>query len=398
MATNGEENNNSYWTWQQDKALEKGLAMYPIDCEDRWHKIAQMIPGSKQPDEVRQHHQQLLHSIANIHAAANAAEPQFPIFDSSITGGNNEKDCVVMKDATKIGNVPVGDGKREEVEAKRDGKREEVEAKRDGNVKVRRSGKLWTEVEHKQFLLGMRRFGKGDWKTIAREFVKTRTPTQVASHAQKYFKKLARTTKVKRRSIFDITLPAVQPQQLTVANGFGVGTGVGSKYLNPCQNQLPFVVANEVPNVSNKMPNVMGQPWLAANGAPLVINEVPNQIGRLRLVANEMPLVVNEAPNSVNEVPSVNTRPSLVANGEPLVVNEVPNVVNEVPNGKGQPWLEANEVPLVVSETLNAVNEEPKLMGQPWSPLLLPPENWCLDSDFDIFDLDFEDLRSLLSN
>ncbi|KAJ0617669.1 putative transcription factor MYB-HB-like family [Helianthus annuus] len=35
------------------------------------------------------------------------------------------------------------------------------------------------EDEHKLFLLGLQKVGKGDWRGISRNFVKTRTPTQV---------------------------------------------------------------------------------------------------------------------------------------------------------------------------------------------------------------------------
>ena len=74
------------------------------------------------------------------------------------------------------------------------------------------SGVPWTEEEHKLFLLGLQKVGKGDWRGISRNFVKTRTPTQVASHAQKYF--LRRTNHNRRRrrsSLFDITADTVIP-------------------------------------------------------------------------------------------------------------------------------------------------------------------------------------------
>eukprot|EP00892_Ulva_mutabilis_P005111 jgi/Ulvmu1/2972/UM015_0012.1 len=45
----------------------------------------------------------------------------------------------------------------------------------------------WTEAEHLLFLLGLEEHGRGAWRAIASDFVGTRTATQVASHAQKYF-------------------------------------------------------------------------------------------------------------------------------------------------------------------------------------------------------------------
>ena len=110
----------------------------------------------------------------------------------------------------------------------------------------RRKGIPWTEEEHRLFLLGLSKFGKGDWRSISRNFVVSRTPTQVtvsehagisqlcvpdcsdivslqpveqetimllgmqvASHAQKYFIRLnSMNKKDKRRSsIHDITNP-----------------------------------------------------------------------------------------------------------------------------------------------------------------------------------------------
>ncbi|XP_068653438.1 transcription factor MYBS3-like [Aristolochia californica] len=69
----------------------------------------------------------------------------------------------------------------------------------------RKKGIPWTEEEHKTFLTGLEKFGKGDWKGISRNFVTTRTPTQVASHAQKYFLRRSCLSKKKRRSsLFDL--------------------------------------------------------------------------------------------------------------------------------------------------------------------------------------------------
>jgi len=85
----------------------------------------------------------------------------------------------------------------------------------------RRKGIPWTEEEHRLFLLGLAKFGKGDWRSISRNFVVSRTPTQVASHAQKYFIRLnSMNKKDKRRSsIHDIT---------EASGGSGVSTASGA--------------------------------------------------------------------------------------------------------------------------------------------------------------------------
>ncbi|KAJ0977453.1 hypothetical protein J5N97_012927 [Dioscorea zingiberensis] len=69
----------------------------------------------------------------------------------------------------------------------------------------RKKGVPWTEEEHRTFLAGLEKLGKGDWRGISRNFVTTRTPTQVASHAQKYFLRQTNPNKKKRRSsLFDV--------------------------------------------------------------------------------------------------------------------------------------------------------------------------------------------------
>ncbi|GFZ12072.1 homeodomain-like superfamily protein [Actinidia rufa] len=74
----------------------------------------------------------------------------------------------------------------------------------------RKRGLPWTEEEHKLLLLGLQKVGKGDWRGISKNFVKTRKPTQVASHAQKYFLRRNNVNRHHRRSsLFDITTESI---------------------------------------------------------------------------------------------------------------------------------------------------------------------------------------------
>ncbi|KAK4773445.1 hypothetical protein SAY87_028464 [Trapa incisa] len=80
----------------------------------------------------------------------------------------------------------------------------------------RKKGVPWTEEEHRLFLIGLNKLGKGDWRGIARNYVTSRTPTQVASHAQKYFIRQTHASRRKRRSsLFDM-VPDVEIESPSV--------------------------------------------------------------------------------------------------------------------------------------------------------------------------------------
>lgn len=94
------------------------------------------------------------------------------------------------------------------------------------NARERKKGVPWSEEEHRMFLYGLEKLGKGDWRGISRNFVTTRTPTQVASHAQKYFLRQSNLNKRKRRSsLFDMC-----PHDTHVHSSLGREDSLGNLY------------------------------------------------------------------------------------------------------------------------------------------------------------------------
>lgn len=94
----------------------------------------------------------------------------------------------------------------------------------------------WTEEEHRRFLEGLKVLGKGNWRGISRQFVASRSPTQVASHAQKYFLRLQGTTK--RRSRFTALeqgghrVKGGSPEDSTSPSSSAAGGGSAVNHIN----------------------------------------------------------------------------------------------------------------------------------------------------------------------
>eukprot|EP00249_Psilotum_nudum_P004716 c18215_g1_i1 orf=236-1429(+) len=100
---------------------------------------------------------------------------------------------------------PVGPLEQPELDTSLDGYLSDDLVHSTSSARERKKGVPWTEDEHRLFLLGLQQLGKGDWRGISRNFVKSRTPTQVASHAQKYFLRRSNLNKRRRRSsLFDM--------------------------------------------------------------------------------------------------------------------------------------------------------------------------------------------------
>ncbi|KAH0652669.1 hypothetical protein KY289_030347 [Solanum tuberosum] len=136
--------NSSFWTREQDKIFENTLVIYFNDS-NLFRKMEEALLG-KSVDDIKDHYNILLEDINAINSGCT------PLRNYLEMRSNANKNLRV-------------------------------------DVEWRR-GTPWTEEEHRSFLRGLDTYGKGDRRSISRQCVITRTSIQMATHAQKYFKRV----------------------------------------------------------------------------------------------------------------------------------------------------------------------------------------------------------------
>ncbi|KAJ9691707.1 hypothetical protein PVL29_013786 [Vitis rotundifolia] len=265
--TGDEVSDSSLWSREQNKAFENALATYPEDLSDRWEKIAADVPG-KTLEEVKHHYELLVEDVTQIESGS----VPLPCYNSSSEGSSSHVgDEAVGKKGSHFSNSESNHG-----------------GKTSRSDQERRKGVAWTEDEHRLFLLGLDKYGKGDWRSISRNFVVTRTPTQVASHAQKYFIRLNSMNKDRRRSsIHDITsvgngdISAPQGPITGQTNGSASGASSG-KSTKP----TPQPSAGPPPGVgvygSTTIGQPIGGPLVSAVGTPVNLSAPPHMAYRVQ--------------------------------------------------------------------------------------------------------------------
>lgn len=161
------------WTKEENKTFESAIAIFDEKTPNRWLKVASMIPG-KSVNDVKRQYRELVADVSDIEAGL-VPVPGYLTSSFSLKLEYSRGLDVCRKRARTCD-------------------------------QERKKGVPWTEEEHRRFLLGLQKYGKGDWRNISRYFVISKTPTQVASHAQKYYLRQLPGGKDKRRpSIHDIT-------------------------------------------------------------------------------------------------------------------------------------------------------------------------------------------------
>ncbi|KAH7651032.1 Myb domain plants domain-containing protein [Dioscorea alata] len=180
----------SRWTLEDNKLFELALVRFPDGMPNRWQIIASLLPG-KSPQDVLDHHRRLLIDVA----AIEAGMVELPNYI--------DEDIDEVDDDDTNGKIRNNDGIDTE-----DGQNKHQQKSKIRKNEESKIGKRWTEDEHRRFLRGLEKHGKGDSRAIARCEVKTKTSRQVESHAQRYFKrKNSASKKFRRKSIHDITEP-----------------------------------------------------------------------------------------------------------------------------------------------------------------------------------------------
>ncbi|KAK6918765.1 SANT/Myb domain [Dillenia turbinata] len=143
---------SSEWTFEENKLFENAIAEFDIMSPDFFQKIALRLPG-KTVEQIRKHFEAL---VADVKMISSVHLPTLENVGSQVN---------FDKSTTIIGGTLTSQLK--------------------GSKRT-----FWTDKEHENFLEGLARHGRGDWKSISRNWVPTRTAAQVASHAQKYFYRL----------------------------------------------------------------------------------------------------------------------------------------------------------------------------------------------------------------
>ncbi|MBA0607728.1 hypothetical protein Godav_019993, partial [Gossypium davidsonii] len=171
--------------------------------------------------------------------------------------GHNSRTCNGKGDYVKLFGVNIA--AKGESFSHNNGAQPQIHSKKHNAAHKFKRGNPWTEEEHRMFLEGLRKLGKGNWKGISENYVTSRTPTQVASHAQKYFLRLhhASNNKEKRRpSLFDMSFQESESESETILplNPDPIMSMIASPDFLTYKSGIQPMAGEVTPNVMQSLP------------------------------------------------------------------------------------------------------------------------------------------------
>ncbi|TVU29962.1 hypothetical protein EJB05_21561, partial [Eragrostis curvula] len=215
------------WTRGDDKLLEMLLFCHL----PRWDLIASRLLGNKTPEQASQRYERTVHEVTQtlhglhvetprawdddkhvvVAAAAPATDGEYAAELVPPTTAPTDVAAAVASSAGEEAAAAIIVEKADLAPAAEDGEASERVAKismRKGK-RERKKPMAWTQQEHNLFLAGLQKYGKGKWKVMASEYLKTKSASQIASHHQKHRNRWEQRKRnaCKRASIHDITQP-----------------------------------------------------------------------------------------------------------------------------------------------------------------------------------------------
>ncbi|XP_074359833.1 transcription factor SRM1-like [Apium graveolens] len=166
------------WTFKDNKLYEDIMEEFEdYGSVALFQRVAQVMPW-KTMASIKLHHQVLMEEL------------------DWIKSSNGEFEDIIMEDNGDFEDIIIEDSM---VEEKANEQAEQY------TTRPRKPARIWTLEEHRWFMQGLEICGKGDWRNIAKYLVPSRTPYQVASHAQKFLKRVEKEDTEKcRTTINDI--------------------------------------------------------------------------------------------------------------------------------------------------------------------------------------------------
>ncbi|XP_063948220.1 transcription factor SRM1-like [Daucus carota subsp. sativus] len=168
------------WSFKETKLFETIMEKFEENGSMAFFEEVAISMPWRSMSSIKNHYNILINDIKLI----KSSNGQFEDIVSEVTGEEEDCETINMEDT----NMELEGGGVHKI------------------PRPKKRGIPWSIQEHKSFLEGYKTCGKGEWKKISKDFVPSKTPSQVASHAQKYEKRLHTDTppEKRRQTINDI--------------------------------------------------------------------------------------------------------------------------------------------------------------------------------------------------